>query len=66
MKKFITKWLSNCILNLITDSEKHLFRQLEKASIKTAEARAHRLFNQTCINSNLLPNYTSIYKYICK
>ena len=65
-KNIITKWLSRIILkqNILPNHTLLLYRKLERTAIRLASARAHRSFNETCINNNLLPNYTNIYIYI--
>ena len=60
INRFLSKWLSTCILKLLNNEQKHQFRKIEKTSLKLLETKAHRQFNITCQNKNLLPNYTNI------
>ena len=63
-RKIISFWLSKLILKILKSNEKSLFRFLEKTTIKLLEIKLHRLFNETCLNNDLLPIYTNIYIYI--
>jgi hypothetical protein len=58
---FLTFWLSKVILKISNNNIKLKFREIEKRSIKLLEVKCHRIFNETCINNNLLPTYTNIY-----
>ena len=57
-------WLSKVVLRTSNQNELHLFRVLEKTSLKLLNARSHLLFCETSLNNNLLPNFTNIYIYI--
>ena len=39
-------------------------RYLEKLQKKLVKANIAILFNRTCVNENILPNFTDIYVYI--
>ena len=58
--KFLEKWLSKIILKRPTASHLQLYRALERASVKLVNARSHLLFNETCYNNNLLPQFTHV------
>ena len=60
IRKHFTLWLSKIMFKQLTPEAKTIFRKLEKNSIKLLNAKAHRLFNETCLNNNLLPTYTNI------
>ena len=62
LKNIIIKWLSRIVLknNVIPTNTLHIYRKLERTALRLASARAHISFNETCINNNLLPNYTNI------
>ena len=61
----ISFWLSLIILKTLPTEIKQLYRKYEKNKLKLTTLIAHRLFNETCINNNLLPIYTNIiYVYI--
>ena len=57
----ISFWLSLIILKTLPTEIKQLYRKYEKNKLKLTILIAHRLFNETCINNNLLPIYTNIY-----
>ena len=48
------------LLSTVEQESKKLFRTLEKLYRKYINAKFGVLFNQTCLNENLLPNYTYI------
>ena len=56
----ITFWLSLIILKTLPTEINQLYRKYEK-KLKLTTLIAHRLFNETCINNNLLPIYTYTY-----
>ena len=58
IKKCVIKWLSKSVFNFQDDSNKKLFRILEKLSKKFISTELHLLFNEICLNENLLPRYT--------
>jgi len=64
IKKFLVKWLSLTILRSSNRITLAKFRDLERISIKLEKARSHLSFNETCINNELLPTYTSV--VICR
>ena len=43
---------------------KIIIRQLEKLERKRVKANMAILFNRTCINENILPQFTNIYEYM--
>ena len=51
------------IFKVLNQECKKLYWKLERTSIKQISARAHRSFNETCLNNKLLPPYTNIYMY---
>ena len=53
-------WMSKVVLRTSNQNELHLFRVLEKTSLKLLNARSHLLFCETSLNNNLLPNFTNI------
>ena len=55
--------IGNLIFNLPTQSKK-LVRNIEKCNKKIVNNLYAKAFNETCINENILPNYTNIYIYI--
>ena len=56
----ISFWLSLIILKTLPTEIKQLYRKYEKNKLKLTTLIAHRLFNETCINNNLLPIYTNV------
>ena len=66
IKFFGSLWLSRVIFKVLNQECKKLYRKLERISIKQISARAHRSFNETCLNNKLLPPYTNIQIYISK
>ena len=56
----LTKWLSKIILKISCPDALHAYRILERNSIKLAKLSSHRNFNRTCLNNDLLPNYSII------
>ena len=60
-RHLFTFWLSKIILKIIPSDTIIIFRKLEKEEIKLLSLKAHRLFNETCLNNNVLPKYTDIY-----
>ena len=60
----LSRWLSRCILRVTKEEIKFKFRQLEKYKLKNSKAKSHLVFNETCLNNNLLPVCTNIYIYI--
>ena len=58
------RWLSRCMLRVTNEEIKLKFRQLEKYKLKNLKAKSHLVFNETCLNNNLLPVYIYIYIYI--
>ena len=54
----LIKWYSKIVLKVSPTNVVHLFRTLEKNSVKLVKTLAHRSFNETCSNNKLLPNYT--------
>ena len=58
-------WFSKSILRSITIEQLSQFRVVEKISVKIDKYKCHLLYNETCLNNNLLPKYTNIiYIYI--
>jgi hypothetical protein len=60
IRKLFATWLSKIILKNINENVKQSYRKLENVSLKLISTNAHRCFNETCINNNLLPKYTNI------
>ena len=52
------------LLNCLNPQLKAQVRSLEKLNKRKVQALFGVKFNQTCINENVLPNYTDIYIYI--
>ena len=50
IKFFGSLWLSRVIFKVLNQECKKLNRKLERNSIKQISARAHRSFNETCLN----------------
>ena len=48
----------------LSKSNSLLYRKLKRTAIRLASARAHRSFNETCLNNNKLLNYTNIYNCV--
>ena len=44
----------------IQDSEKKLFRNLERSAMKFEEKKSHLMFVETCYDNDILPNLTRI------
>ena len=49
------------LLSSVDQESKKSFRALEKLFKKYTNTKFGVLFNQTCLNENLLPNYTNMY-----
>ena len=64
IKKYIILWLTRCILKILKNEEKTLFRNIERNKIKLIKAEEHIKFNEQCLQHNLLPTFTNIYIYI--
>ena len=64
IRKMCIKWLSSIILRISSIDIKNLYRNLEKQKVKIEKLNSHLILNETCINNELLPNYTHIYIYI--
>ena len=47
------------LLNLVEPESKNLFRTLEKLQKKYINKKYGVIFNETCLNEKLLPNYTN-------
>ena len=60
MRNIIINWLSKVILKIIPADIKMLYRNVEKSNIKLCTIMSHYTFNTTCLNNNLLPNYTNV------
>ena len=61
IKFFAFLWVSRIIFKVLNQEFKKLYRKLERTTIKQISARAHRSFNETCLNI-----YINIYKeYNC-
>ena len=60
----LTKWLSKIIIKISDSTTLHAYRTLERNCTKLAKTLSHRSFNETCLNNDLLPNYSNIYIYI--
>ena len=56
--KYITRWMSRCILNIVPYDVKLIFRKCEKSNKKYIDLVMHREFNKICLKENLLPNYS--------
>ena len=54
------------LLNLVTNVTKIKIRELEKLHKSLITNAYGIIFNRTCINERLLPNFTNIYIYIYK
>ena len=50
----------NAILNRVTQDEKKQIRKLETKGKALIRANAAVIFNQICIDNNLLPNFTKV------
>ena len=50
--------------DIIYTEIKQLYRKYGKSKLKLTTLIDYRLFNETCINNNLLPIYTHTYLYI--
>ena len=61
MQKYISKWLSFCIIPLLTVEQKTLFRKLECLKLKIVEREEHIKFNTQCIQQVLFPNFTNVH-----
>ena len=60
----LSRWLSRCILKVTSEKIKLKFRELEKYKMKNLRDKSDLIFNETCLNNNLLPVYTNISIYI--
>merc|ERR1719423_514233 len=58
----------NCgsVLHSLGNHQKGLVRHLEELMRRKVQSNYGILFNETCINEDLLPRYTDIYIYIFK
>ena len=54
------------LLNLVTNVTKVKIRRLEKLHKSLITNAYDIIFNRTCMNERLLPNFTNIYIYITK
>ena len=54
--------LGSLVFNLPPD-HKHSIRKIEKTTKKIVETELALVFNQVCLQENLLPTYTNIYIY---
>ena len=59
--KTCRQWLSFTILRHLDRQQKAQFRILERLFEKITKLKSHLIFNETCINNQLLPTYTNIY-----
>ena len=56
----LRKWVSKVILKISNRDMIHAYRVLERNTVKLIRTTSHRNFNETCLNNNLLPNYSKI------
>ena len=54
------------LLRRLSEEERKVFRELESTKKKIINAQFAVIFNQTCINENLLPHFTINYTHVCK
>ena len=59
----LIKWYSKVVLKYSPPDALHAYRNIERNTVKLIKSRAHRSFNETCVNNNLLPNYTNVKLY---
>ena len=52
------------LIYLQPENLKKLIRKIENLEKKLANARVAILFNKTCLNENILPKFTNIYKRV--
>ena len=50
------------LIHTLQPSIKKLVRDFERRSFKLCKQKISVLFNQTCLNEDILPKYTNIYK----
>ena len=60
IKKYIILWLTRCILKILKNEEKTLFRNIERNKMKLIKAEEHIKFNEQCLQHNLFPIFTNI------
>ena len=48
------------VLDLLPEPTKQTFNRIQKLNRKLSKAKQAVLFNETCLNENILPNYTNI------
>ena len=63
LRKFLTIWLSKCILRLMNSTTKDLFRKVERNLEKLTRTRFNLRFNETCLQHDLLPIFTNVKLY---
>ena len=63
INKYVTQWMSRCVLNIIPHDTKLIFRKCEKSNKKYLDLVLHREFNKICLKENLLPNYSDFKLY---
>lgn len=60
LKNLVVIWLSKTILKGLTPENIQKFRKVERLSKKLVKIKCHLLFDETCLQNNILPNYTRI------
>ena len=58
IRKLLAVWLSNTILKHLCQDGLRIFRKAEKFSCKIEKMQCHLKFDETCLQNDLLPNYT--------
>ena len=51
------------IIHTLPTEIKNIYRKIEKNENKLLKNKWSLIFNETCLNEEILPNYTIIYKY---
>ena len=60
----LSRWLSRRILKVTFEKIKLKFRELEKYKMENLGDKSHLIYNETCLNNDLLQVYTNkIYYY---
>ena len=52
-------WLSRIILRSMSTVQMSQYRVVEKLGVKLEKYKCHLLYNETCLNNDLLPKYTN-------
>ena len=51
-------WYFRVVLRFFRDNERKMHRNLEHGTLNLEKKKSHIMFNKTCDNNDMLPNYT--------